>query len=76
VEGDGGAGSWGGLTEGNIGNGAGADEDTDAHVLAAAEAENSHNDVASPEDLENIFCSKPKTLLEPRVIFLQYFHGH
>jgi hypothetical protein len=54
VEGDGGAGSWGGLAEGDVGNGTGAGEYADAHVLAAAEAGNSLNDVASAGDLKNV----------------------
>jgi hypothetical protein len=33
VEGDGGAGSWGGLVEGDVGNGAKAGEDVDAHFF-------------------------------------------
>jgi hypothetical protein len=33
VEGDGGAGSWGGLVEGDVGNGARASEDIDAHFF-------------------------------------------
>lgn len=51
---DGGAGGGGGLTEGDVSDGAGAGEDTKPGVLTAAETRDGVDDVTSTGDFENV----------------------
>lgn len=54
VEGDSGPRGGGGLPEGDVGDGAGAGEDAEAHVLAAAEPGNGLDDVVPARDLQDV----------------------
>ncbi|GMN40122.1 hypothetical protein TIFTF001_009344 [Ficus carica] len=54
VEGDGGAVGSGGLAEGDVGDGAGAGEDAEAHVLPPAEPGDGLDDVVSSGDFEDV----------------------
>lgn len=54
VESNGSAGGGGGLTKRDVGDGSGAGEDADAHVLAAAELRDGIDDVVSSGNFENV----------------------